>query len=166
VDILIGQKFGAWKVSRSAHIYKYRQQFECKCECGTERVVDGYNLVHGLSESCGCWNLKATSEAHLKHGDSRHGKRAAEYLAWCKMKTRCYNPKCQRYPSYGGRGISICDRWRNSYEAFLADMGRKPSPDHSLDRKNVNGNYEPGNCRWATDDEQRMNKRPRQKKAA
>jgi hypothetical protein len=78
------------------------------------------------------------------------------------MIGRCENPNVERYPHYGGRGISICEEWRESFEAFLRDMGRKPSPDHSIDRIDVNGNYEPGNCRWATDSEQQRNKRPRQ----
>lgn len=161
MQISVGDRLGAWTVVGLAHVHKSRQQFDCRCECGLERTVDGYNLSYGSSVSCGCLKRKASAERILRHGDARTGKLTVEYLAWCKMKTRCYNPKCERYPSYGGRGIAVCERWRNSYEAFLADMGRKPTQQHSLDRRDVNGNYEPGNCRWATDHEQRMNKRPR-----
>jgi hypothetical protein len=85
----------------------------------------------------------------------------AEYRAWHGMKTRCTNPNRPDWKNYGGRGITICERWANSYEAFLADMGRKPSPAYTLDRINNDGNYEPGNCRWTTWDLQSRNKRPR-----
>lgn len=158
MQISIGEKYGAWTIVGLAHIHKSRQQFQCRCDCGTERTVDGYNLSYGSSVSCGCLKRQAWDARILKHGDCKPGQMAREYIAWCQMKTRCYNPKCQRYANYGGRGIYVCERWLNSYPAFLADMGRKPSPRHSLDRIDVHGHYEPSNCRWATDHEQRMNK--------
>jgi hypothetical protein len=86
-------------------------------------------------------------------------KRRPEYVTWAGMKQRCLNPHCADYKRYGGRGIGICERWRNSFENFFTDMGPKPSPKYSIDRIDNDGNYEPGNCRWATSGEQQTNKR-------
>lgn len=92
-----------------------------------------------------------------RHGNARAGAKTPEYYAWMNMRGRCNNPKADRYPRYGGRGITVCDRWQTSFENFLADMGPRP-PGTTLDRKNNDGNYEPGNCRWATRTEQESNK--------
>jgi hypothetical protein len=97
----------------------------------------------------------------LKHGASYW----PEYQSWSDMKQRCSNPRHPRFNDWGGRGIKVCDRWRHSFENFLADIGRKPTPEHSIDRIDVNGDYEPTNCRWATASEQMSNQR-RQRKAA
>jgi hypothetical protein len=97
------------------------------------------------------------------HGDAREGKRTAEYNIWITMKQRCSNPKTNGYINYGGRGIIVCERWLNSFENFLKDMGRKPSGDHSIDRIDNDGNYEPNNCRWATQKEQYENSRLQRK---
>jgi len=93
-----------------------------------------------------------------RHGEDRRGRVTAEYTAWISMKARCYNPHNSRYHVYGARGIAVCERWRDSYSRFLEDMGRKPSAAHSLDRVRSDGNYEPGNCRWATEVEQQNNR--------
>jgi hypothetical protein len=93
----------------------------------------------------------------LKHGQSRRGHVGLEYCSWAQMKSRCNNRSNPSFKYYGGRGIHVCDRWLNSFENFLADMGRRPSVDYSIDRKNNDGDYEPGNCRWATAKEQRNN---------
>lgn len=93
------------------------------------------------------------------HGDATHTHRAPEYTIWAMIKARCGNPREQSYPNYGGRGITICDAWRKNYEAFLADVGRRPSAAHSIDRIDVNGNYEPGNVKWSTRFEQHRNTR-------
>jgi hypothetical protein len=95
----------------------------------------------------------------MKHGDNRRGKRTREYEIWAGMRKRCYNQRDKLYPYYGGRGIRMCDSWYDSYIAFLSDMGRSPSPKHSLDRIDNDGNYEPGNVRWATRSEQMLNTR-------
>lgn len=91
------------------------------------------------------------------HGDTTHTTKSKEYQAWIGMKSRCFNVNEKRYKNYGGRGITVCDRWRDSYQNFLTDMGRAPSPKHSIDRINVDGNYEPTNCRWASIKEQANN---------
>lgn len=127
------------------------------CDCGTERVLHLQNLTSGKSQSCGCLSVIAAAVRESTHGDTD----SAEYACWCGIIARCENPNVQNWARYGGRGISICDRWRNSYAAFLSDMGRKPSREHSIDRIDNDGNYEPGNCRWATATEQRRNQRPR-----
>ena len=94
----------------------------------------------------------------LKHGNARRSSRTPEYRAWDAMIHRCERPSEKRYHRYGGRGIKVCERWRVSFEAFLEDMGPRPSTKHSIDRRNPNGNYEPGNCRWATAGEQQINR--------
>lgn len=92
-----------------------------------------------------------------KHSEASHKSRSREYVSWCAMKGRCNNPSDPSYDRYGGKGITVCDRWNGSYENFLADMGRRPSLRHSLDRIDNAGNYEPKNCRWATQSQQNFN---------
>jgi len=123
--------------------------------------------MKGKTRSCGCriiQVLTANGYAMRQHGESKSVGRAAspEYRTWDGMKERCRNPNHKAYANYGGRGISVCERWLD-FESFLLDMGRRPSPTHSIDRINNDGNYEPGNCRWATRDEQNRNQRRRTK---
>lgn len=139
--------------------------WSCRCDCGTVKEVRAFNLTAGVISSCGCLYRETRKTIRLVHGDKPKVKAATEYSAWTNMITRCTNPKHNRWQHYGGRGIKVCERWRDSYEAFLADVGRRPSPAHSIDRyPDCDGNYEPGNVRWATGHEQRMNQR-RQKAA-
>jgi hypothetical protein len=136
-----------------------------ECDCGKRFEIDLYSLKSGNSKSCGCYKSQRTIENKTIHGDSqRIGKDVErEYIAWKAMKQRCYNSNTKFYYLYGGRGIIVCDRWLEpegrGYINFLNDMGRKPSTQHSIDRINVDGNYEPSNCRWATPKEQRNNQR-------
>lgn len=99
-----------------------------------------------------------TSYVGRNQSDMHGMRRTPEYEAWRGMKRRCYKPSCSKYEQYGGRGISVCERWRHSFDAFIADMGPKPSPDMSLDRINVDGDYEPSNCRWADPNTQMRNR--------
>lgn len=129
----------------------------CKCDCGTTKTVIGNNLRQGHVVSCGCYQ----KEVAVRNGlaTKRHGEtRTATYKTWISMKARCLNPSDQAYDNYGGRGITVCERWINSYELFVEDMGKRPS-GASIERINVDGNYEPTNCIWATQKQQNRNKR-------
>jgi hypothetical protein len=149
---ITGQKFGRLLVLSYAGTRQKKTHWLCRCECGTEKIIGTKYLRRGTTVSCGCHR----KELRRKHDEGRRPW-TPEYRAWCDLRFRCNNPKYKQYKDYGGRGISVCERWDN-YENFLADMGRRPSPKHSIDRwPNPDGNYEPSNCRWATRLEQRHN---------
>ena len=155
--VVLGEKWFRWTVLRSIEGSNPRKVM-CRCDCGIEKAVNYSNLRRGLTKSCGClWIEIARSQS--THGETRGHRVSPEYTAWAGMKDRCFRVTSPKFGDYGGRGITVCDRWRDSYEDFLADMGRRPSSKHSLDRIDVNGNYEPNNVRWATDHEQSRNKR-------
>lgn len=129
-------------------------QWLCGCDCGVEVLVMSGHLNEANTTSCGCALRDILTDRNTTHG----GTGTVEHEIWRGMKERCENPNTQQFCDYGGRGISICDRWRD-FSAFLEDMGQRPSPLYSIDRMDVNGNYEPVNCRWATDKEQSRNRR-------
>ena len=150
--------FGLWTVIRRSLNGKYRnKRFLCECSCGKEKIVSAANLKSGKSRSCGGCPM-------IIHGKSR----TKVYRAWQDMIQRCHNGNNPSYPDYGGRGIRVCVEWRKSFTSFYEYVGDPPDEEEkwSIDRKNFNGDYEPGNTRWATAKEQAMNRRPRKKQSA
>lgn len=152
-----GQRFGRLVALERVGTRNKAALWRCVCDCGREHNVVASKLFDGVTQSCGCLR----QEAVTKHGATRGYRPTPEYKAWLGLRERTTNPANKAWRDYGGRGITVCERWRNSFEAFRLDMGPRPSPGHSIDRINNDGNYEPGNCRWATRAEQNKNQRPK-----
>lgn len=153
---LVGKRFGRIFVEGFSEVIEGDSHWNCVCDCGHKWVVMGQSLRSGATQSCGCLMRDLVSIRATKHGKCG----SPVYRRWDSMIQRCYNKKFKHYSYYGGRGISVCDRWRFSFEAFFNDMGDPPTNGHTLDRfPNNNGNYELGNCRWATRKEQQRNNR-------
>lgn len=139
-----------------------KTQWVCECDCGACLNVVTQHLVSGNTKTCGCGKIERAREQGTKN--KKHGlTKTVEYKTWVGIKQRCLNPRSSSFSTYGGRGISVCDRWITSFELFLKDMGMRPSPEHSIDRKDPDGDYEPDNCHWATAEEQANNRRRNKK---
>lgn len=152
-----GEKFGQLTVIRKARAEirpngARRACYRCECRCGQQVTARADNLRSGNTSSCGCLR------AEIEHGHCRQSVKSRTYASWNMMLQRCTNPKATGYALYGGRGITVCDRWR-TFDLFLEDMGERP-PGTSIDRIDNYGNYEPANCRWATPSQQTHNQRP------
>jgi hypothetical protein len=155
----IGERFGRLIIMNEIIGNYSTRKFMVKCDCGNECEVYMNNLTRGHTNSCGCFANEVLMKRNIKHGDAPRGNAATEYNTYRSMINRCSNPKDKRYDEYGGRGISVCDEWLNSYETFLNDMGRRPENKTSIDRIDVNGNYCKENCRWSDALEQARNLR-------
>lgn len=152
----VGSKYGRLTVIGPSFMQRREWYSPCRCDCGCEKSALRKNLANGHTRSCGCLAASLSHRRHVTHGMSG----TPTWKSYRNMLSRCHNPKVARYPEYGGRGIKVCERWLGDagFENFLADMGKRPIGT-TLDRKDSNGDYEPGNCRWATDGQQRLNKR-------
>lgn len=169
---LTDRQFGSWTViKRVANSPGGNTMWLCLCECGTRKAVGSGNLVSGASTSCGCVRDALTAARNRRtkvtHGQrvrgpegGDHRKKSPEYQAWVGMKTRCFNKNQPSWSGYGGRGITVAPEWVESFEDFYDYIGPRPGPRYSVDRIDNDGNYEPGNVRWATWSEQQLNRRP------
>lgn len=160
---ITGKKYGRLIALNIAFRKKSRTFWNCLCECGKIKAVDISQLNYGKTKSCGCYALETMAKARTKHGlynkENRH-----EILVYRNMINRCYRKSQKGYEYYGGRGIKVCDSWLKSFANFFQDMGKRPSKEHSIERIDVNGNYEKANCKWATKKEQIKNRRPTKNK--
>ena len=154
---MIGMRFGRYEILKVVGVDKHQKVlFECRCDCGNIRNISRNALVTGNTKSCGCLNLEKI-KLPKTHGETAGHTVTPTYRAWLNAKQRCNNPKNAEWHIYGEKGIKMCPEWEQSYEKFLADVGRKPGREYSIERIRSNGDYEPGNVKWATAAEQSRN---------
>ena len=151
------QKFGRWTVQGFVGRQGHDSYWDCLCDCGNTSRVRGNDLKIGHSQSCGCYNRERVAKRRTTHGHTKNGLVSREYRRWRNMMTRCYNTKVKSYKDYGARGIKVCERW-HTFENFFEDVGVFPD-GLTLDRVDNSGDYTPDNWRFATQEEQKNNKR-------
>lgn len=162
---LTGLRFGRLTVTSHHGKSGNRQLWKCLCDCGSEKIAAGGNLKFGGTQSCGCLFRERVRAANSSHGFTAGLKKHPLYLVWRSMRSRCENPNVRGFQNYGGRGIAVCERWKNGdgvrsgFECFLADMGHRPTDNHTVERTRNDRDYSPSNCVWASRSAQSRNRR-------